>query len=113
MTLVDASAQMLEVSRRLNADCIHVQGDMRTVRLGQTFDAVLVHDAIDYITSREDLRLVIETAFAHCRPGGLAVFAPDHTAETFRARRRGRRRRRRWLRPPGELPGAHVGSGPR
>ena len=85
MTLVDASAQMLEVSRRLNADCIHVQGDMRTVRLGQTFDAVLVHDAIDYITSQEDLRLVIETAFAHCRPGGLAVFAPDHTAETFRA----------------------------
>jgi len=85
MTLVDASAQMLAVSRRLNPDCTHVQGDMRTVRIGESFDAVLVHDAVDYVTSAGDLQLVIETAFAHCRPGGLAVFAPDHTAETFRA----------------------------
>lgn len=85
MTLVDASAQMLAVSRRLNPDCAHIQGDMRTVRLGQMFDAVLLHDAVDYVTSEADLRLVIETAFAHCRPGGLALFAPDHTAETFRA----------------------------
>ena len=23
------------------------------------------------------------TAFAHCRPGGMAVFVPDYTAETF------------------------------
>jgi hypothetical protein len=25
----------------------------------------------------------METAFVHCRPGGAAVFVPDHTAETF------------------------------
>ena len=75
---------MLEVSRKLNPGCAHVQGDMRTVRLGELFDAVLVHDAIDYVTSQHDLQLVIDTAFAHCRPGGMAVFAPDHTAETFR-----------------------------
>jgi SAM-dependent methyltransferase len=85
MTLVDLSGEMLEVSRRLNPDCTHLQGDMRSIRIGRTFDAVLVHDAVDYVTSEDDLRLVIDTAFAHCRPGGLAVFAPDHTAETFRA----------------------------
>jgi SAM-dependent methyltransferase len=85
MTLVDMSADMLAVSRQLNPDCEHVQGDMRTIRLGREFDAVLVHDAIDYVTSQDDLGRVIRTAFAHCRPGGLAVFAPDHTAETFRA----------------------------
>ena len=85
MTLVDASAQMLAISSQLNPECTHVQGDMRTVRLGRMFDAVLAHDAVDYVTSEDDLRLVIETAFAHCRPGGIAVFAPDHTAETFRA----------------------------
>lgn len=84
LTLVDLSADMLAVCRQLNPEAVHVAGDMRTLRLRQVFDAVLVHDAIDYITSREDLRQVIETAFAHCRPGGLAVFAPDHTAETFR-----------------------------
>jgi len=84
LTLVDASPDMLAVSRQLNPDCAHVLGDMRTARLGQVFDAVLVHDAIDYVTTREDLRMVIEAAFAHCRESGLAVFAPDHTAETFR-----------------------------
>jgi SAM-dependent methyltransferase len=83
MTLVDLSAEMLDVSRRLNPECEHVRGDMRTIRLGRTFDAVLVHDAIDYMTAQDDLRQVIETAFVHCRPGGLAVFVPDHVADAF------------------------------
>lgn len=84
VTLVDLSADMLAVSRQLNPESEHVQGDMRTIRLGREFDAVLVHDAVDYVISRVDLALVISTAFVHCRPGGIAVFAPDHTAETFR-----------------------------
>jgi len=46
---------------------------------------VLVHDAVDYVTDADDLRQLIETAFAHCRPGGMAVFVPDYTAETFQA----------------------------
>jgi SAM-dependent methyltransferase len=85
LTLVDLSEEMLAVSRELNPECAHLQGDMRTVRLGRVFDAVLVHDAVDYVTCEGDLRQVIETAFAHCRPGGIAVFVPDHTAETFHA----------------------------
>jgi hypothetical protein len=56
---------------------------MRTVRLGREFDAVFVHDAVAYMTTEADLRQVIETAFAHCRAGGIALFVPDHTAETF------------------------------
>ena len=83
MTLVDASPGMLAVSQRLNPGCPHIAGDMRTIRLGRTFDAVFVHDAVDYMTSEDDLRLVMETAFAHCRPGGVAVFVPDNTAENF------------------------------
>src|SRR5215469_1413156 len=71
MTLVDLSAGMLAVSRRLNPGCEHVRADMRTVRLGRDFDAVFVHDAVDYMTTEADLRLVAETAFAHCRPGGI------------------------------------------
>ena len=85
VTLADLSTDMLAVSRQLNPGCEHVLGDMRTIRLGREFDAVLVHDAVDYVISQADLALVIGTAFAHCRPGGVAVFAPDHTAETFRA----------------------------
>lgn len=82
-TLVDLAPGMLDLSRSLNPDCEHVQGDMRTVRLGRTFDAVLVHDAVMYMTTEADLRAAIATAFVHCRPGGVAVFAADWVRETF------------------------------
>ena len=74
---------MLAVSRDLNPECEHFEGDMRTVRLGRTFDAVFVHDAVVYMTTEADLRKVIETVFVHLRPGGAAVLAPDYVAETF------------------------------
>ncbi|HUC57697.1 MAG TPA: class I SAM-dependent methyltransferase [Streptosporangiaceae bacterium] len=83
LTLVDVSADMLAASRRLLPDRPHIQGDMREVRLHREFDVVLVHDAIDYILGRDDLRLVIGTAAVHCRPGGLALFVPDYLADTF------------------------------
>lgn len=89
LTLVDISAEMLGASRALNPDCEHIQADMLTLRLRRCFDAVLVHDAVDYVTSEADLALVAATASAHCRPGGVAVFAPDHTADTFRPGRGG------------------------
>ena len=84
LTLVDRSSAMLAVSRALNPDCQHIEGDMRSVRLDQTFDAVFIHDAVDYMTTLEELRQAIETAYAHTAPGGVALFAPDHTLENFR-----------------------------
>jgi trans-aconitate methyltransferase len=83
-TLADRSPAMLDLSRGLNADCEHVLGDMRSLRLGRSFDAVFVHDAVMYITTEEDLRAVAETAYVHTRPGGAALFAPDCVKETFR-----------------------------
>ena len=83
LTLVDLSPGMLAVSQELNPECEHLQGDMRTARLGRTFDAVFIHDAIVYMTTEEDLRRAIETAYIHCRPGGVALFAPDEVRETF------------------------------
>jgi SAM-dependent methyltransferase len=83
-TLTDLSEPMLALSRELNPECEHVVGDMRTLRLGRTFDAVLVHDAVMYMTTEGDLAAVARTAFAHTRPGGAAVFAPDCVRETFR-----------------------------
>lgn len=81
MTLVDLSPAMLAVSRRLNPELPHHPGDMRSLRLGQSFDAVFIHDAIMYMTSEEELLRALQTAAAHCRPGGMALFAPDHTLE--------------------------------
>ena len=83
LTLVDLSADMLAVSKALNPECEHVQGDMRSVRLGRTFDAVFVHDAIEYMTTEDDLRQAVQTVYAHCRPGGVAVLVPDDIAENF------------------------------
>lgn len=85
MTLVDLSPQMLAVSRQLNPQCEHFQGDMRTVRLGRIFDAVFIHDALMYMLTEADLRMVAETAFAHCRPGGVALLSPDFVRESFQA----------------------------
>lgn len=84
LTLVDVSPGMLAVSRALNPECAHVEGDMRTVRLGRQFDAVFIHDAIMYMTTEADLRQALETTFIHCKPGGVALFAPDYVCETFR-----------------------------
>jgi len=84
MVLVEPSEGMRTVSRALNPECEHVDGDMRDVRLGRLFDAVFVHDAVCYMTTESDLRMAIETAFVHCRPGGVAVFAPDFVRENFR-----------------------------
>jgi SAM-dependent methyltransferase len=84
MTLVDLSPEMLAVSRTLNPECEHIEGDMRTVRLGRLFDAIFIHDAIVYMTGESDLRRALETAFVHCRPGGAALFCPDHVRENFR-----------------------------
>jgi SAM-dependent methyltransferase len=83
-TLTDLSPEMLALSRALNPECEHLPGDMRTLRLGRTFDAVLVHDAVAYLTTRADLAAAAATAFAHTRPGGAALFAPDYVRESFR-----------------------------
>ncbi|MGH8978516.1 MAG: class I SAM-dependent methyltransferase [Acidimicrobiia bacterium] len=83
MTLVDLADEMLVVSRALNPECAHHAGDMRAIRLGREFDAVFVHDAVDYMVDESDLRRAMTTAFVHTRPGGVSVFVPDRIAETF------------------------------
>ena len=88
MTLVDLSPGMLRLSKTINPELEHRQGDMRTVRLGCEFDAVFIHDAIMYMTTEDDLRQSIETAYAHTKPGGCALFVPDCTRETFREKTR-------------------------
>jgi SAM-dependent methyltransferase len=83
LTLSDRSPEMLAVCRSLNPECEHIVADMRTARLDRQFDAVLIHDAIMYITSEPELGQTLETAWIHCRPGGIALFSPDFIRETF------------------------------
>jgi SAM-dependent methyltransferase len=82
-TAVDMSAEMLAHSEKLNGSVEHHLGDMRTVRLGRRFDAVLIHDAIGYMTTETDLLAAFVTAREHLKPGGVLVTAPDYYVETF------------------------------
>ena len=84
LTLVDRSPAMLGQSRSLNPECRHLLGDMRDVHLGETFDAVFVHDAVAYITTEPDLAATIATAAEHARPGGVVLFVPDFVKERFK-----------------------------
>lgn len=67
ITLVDLSPRMLEQSRRLNPECRHLPGEMRSVRLDERFEAVLVFDAINHMTTESDLLASMCTARA--KPG--------------------------------------------
>ena len=96
LTLTDIAEPMLDLSRGLNPECEHIAGDMRSIRLGRTFDAVLLHDAVMYMTTMSDLGAAVATAAAHLRPGGAAIFLPDVIRETFK---------------PGTDHGGHDGDG--
>jgi SAM-dependent methyltransferase len=83
ITLVDRAPDMLTVSRALNPGRTHVQADFRDVRLDRTFDAVLLHDAVMYLTDRESLARAFATAAAHLEPGGRFLVLPDVVREDF------------------------------
>jgi SAM-dependent methyltransferase len=83
LTLTDLSPRMLALAASTCPGATHIVGDMRTLRLGRTFDAVFVHDAICYMLTEADLRATFDTARAHLAPGGVLLLAPDYFAENF------------------------------
>jgi SAM-dependent methyltransferase len=83
LTLTDISPSMLAISQAVSPECEHVVGDMRTLRLDRRFDVVLVHDAIMYATTPEDVRATLATAAEHCRPDSTVIVIPDFVRETF------------------------------
>jgi SAM-dependent methyltransferase len=86
LTLTDLSERMLAQSKTINPGLRHVVGDMRSIRLGEVFDAVFVHDAVAYMTSEADLGAAIVTAAAHLKPGGMVLIVPDDVADTYEPR---------------------------
>ncbi len=80
---VDLSAQMLQratdrlshLPKSLASRLEFSQGDIRTIRLNQQFDAVLsLFHVISYQTTNEDLLAAFATAKAHLKPGGVFIF---------------------------------------
>lgn len=87
LTGLDRSPEMLEQARRLNPECAFVEGDMRTFRLGRSFDAILMDDAISHMDNAVDFAAAFRVAVDHLNPGGVLIATPDVTAETFRQNR--------------------------
>ena len=82
-TAVDISHEMLSLSKKLNPDVIHYQGDMRNIRLDQIYDAVLIHDSISYLLNEQELFDTFLTAKHHLRKDGVLLLGPDWTKESF------------------------------
>jgi SAM-dependent methyltransferase len=83
VTAVDQSSQMLQNSMKLNPDVNHQIGDMKRVRLGRKFHAVIIHDSIDYLLSTSDVDATLTTVVTHLNSGGIFITAPQYR-ETFR-----------------------------
>lgn len=83
VTGIDLSPVMLAQAQSLNPECTFIQADMRTFDLGQTFDAILMDDAISYMTHLEDFSAAMRAAYNHLKPGGVMITTPDTTCETF------------------------------
>jgi SAM-dependent methyltransferase len=73
VTGVDISEDMLEIARKLNPEVTYLCGDMRTIGLMGCFDAVAIPDSIGYMTTVDDLRSAILTAYKHLKPGGVLL----------------------------------------
>ncbi|MFN2603829.1 MAG: class I SAM-dependent methyltransferase [Gemmatimonadaceae bacterium] len=80
---VDRSAGMLEaaeakldsVEPEIRARMRFSQGDARSVRLGESVDAVIsLFHVMSYQTSNADLMAAFATARAHLNPGGVFIF---------------------------------------
>lgn len=86
LTLTDRSADMLEVCRQVHPEAELLPGDMRSLDLGRQFDRVMLHDAVMYLTTEEELLAALRTCRRHCRAGGLVLVVPDCVTETFEPR---------------------------
>jgi SAM-dependent methyltransferase len=73
---VDLSEQMIQVAQAIERKNLQfAQGDVRTIRLSQSFDAVVsLFHVMSYQISNSDIDALFQTAKAHLSAGGLFVF---------------------------------------
>ena len=74
---------MLANCKMLNPSVRQHIADMQTVRLYERFDAILIHDAVCYLISEDDIRATLATAREHLTPGGVLIMAPDWYIENY------------------------------
>jgi SAM-dependent methyltransferase len=79
ITGIDTSKSMLQLAKQLNPEVTYLKGDMRNVRLRAKYDAVLIHDSINYMLTKKDLKAAFKTGYNHLKSGGVLVtFVEEH-----------------------------------
>ena len=75
----DLDAAMLDVARSKSAKVRWVEGDMRTLDLGETFGLIVVPGhSFQFMLTPEDQVQALETFKHHLEPGGILVIHLDH-----------------------------------
>lgn len=80
---VDISPEMIELASKLNPEVVYHLGDMRSIELGEVFDAVIIPDSIGYMLTVDDLQKTLHTVLRHLKPGGVLLLSVQ-TKENFR-----------------------------
>lgn len=73
VTGVDAAPEMIELCRQRHPCANWVVADMRTLELGQRFDAIIAWDSFFHLT-RDAQRLMFPIFAAHAASGGALLF---------------------------------------
>jgi dTDP-3-amino-3,6-dideoxy-alpha-D-glucopyranose N,N-dimethyltransferase/dTDP-3-amino-3,4,6-trideoxy-alpha-D-glucopyranose N,N-dimethyltransferase/N-methyltransferase len=86
VTGVDLEPAMLDVARARLPGVVLVEGDMRSLALGRTFDAVVcLFSAIAHMTSTEDLARAVAAMAAHLSPSGVLLVDAFVRPDAWRA----------------------------
>jgi SAM-dependent methyltransferase len=87
VTGVDISKEMLVLAKELNPSSEYLEGDMRNVRLGRTFDCVVALDSVSYMITEDDLNRLFRTALEHLNPGGVFITVVEDSCDRFKQNR--------------------------
>lgn len=89
-TGVDLQPEMLDMARKKVPSAKFVRGNMATVRLGRSFDAITCFfSSIGYLKTYRQLFLTFQNFSHHLRPGGVVVMEPWLTQRAYSVGRPG------------------------
>ncbi|UJW28734.1 class I SAM-dependent methyltransferase [Saccharothrix sp. AJ9571] len=88
---VDLQPQLIEHARRQHPGLDLRVGDLRTVRLGRTFDTILcLGNSLAYLLHNDDIRAAFTTFAAHAHPGTVLIIITQIAPSAISAPARGR-----------------------